>query len=71
LKLIFTLLPVALSNIGISVPRTSGSGPPPATTVISAAFAAVPATSALKHPAIVTTANFDLALMTTSLDDAL
>jgi hypothetical protein len=37
--------------------------------VISAAFAVPPAMSALKHPAIVTAANFDHAFMTTSLDD--
>jgi len=35
--------------------------------VISAAFAAVPAISALKQPAIATAANFDHAVITTSL----
>jgi hypothetical protein len=48
---------------------TSGSGPPPATTVISAARAGAPATSALKQPAIVTTMNFDQVFMTTALHD--
>src|SRR5437016_2235663 len=43
LKLIFTLCPLAFSNIGTSVPMTSGSGPPLAATVISAAFAAAAA----------------------------
>jgi hypothetical protein len=44
---------------------TSGSGPPLATTVISAAFAATPATSVLKQTDIVAAANFDHAFMTT------
>src|SRR5580704_9949372 len=66
LKLIFTLFPVALSNIGTSVPMTSGSGPAPATTVISAAFAAAPATSAPRQPAIAAAANLDHAFMTIS-----
>jgi hypothetical protein len=64
LKLIFTLFPVALSNIGTSVPMTSGSGPPPATTVISAAFALL-AKGALKQPAIAAATNLDHAFMTT------
>ncbi len=50
LKLIFTLLPVAFSNIGISVPSTSGSGPPLATTVISAALAAAPSDERAQRP---------------------
>jgi hypothetical protein len=64
LKLIFTLFPVALSNIGTSVPMTSGSGPPPATTLISAAFALL-AKSALKQPATAAATNLDHAFMTT------
>ena len=49
-----------LSNIGTSVPMTSGSGPPPATTVISPAFGQR-ATSALRQPAIA--ANLDHVFM--------
>src|SRR5262252_1325874 len=67
LKLIFTLFPVALSNIGTSVPKTSGSGPPLATTMISAAFAATPAATAFKQAAIVTATILEYAFMTTSL----
>jgi hypothetical protein len=66
LNVIFTLLPVALSNIGTSVPITSGSGPPLATTLISAAPAA-PATTAPRQPASVAAVNFDPAFMTISL----
>jgi hypothetical protein len=50
----------------MSVPKTSGSGPPPATTVISAACVGAPATSALKQLAIAMTMNFGQAFMTTS-----
>jgi hypothetical protein len=50
---------------------TSGSGPPLATTVISAAFAPVPAASAAKQPATVMAANFDHEFMTTFLRDGL
>src|SRR5690348_1155399 len=70
-ELNFTLFPVAFSNIGSSVPNTPGRGPPPATTVISAACAGAPATSALKQPAIVMAMSLNQAFMTTSMDEGL
>jgi hypothetical protein len=61
------LWPLAFSNMGASVPSTSGIGPAVLTNVISAAFAALPAISTLTHSAAADATIFDVAVMASSL----
>src|SRR5262245_10601136 len=65
LKLILMVWPLAFSNIGLSTPMTSGSGPPVATTLISPALAFC--ASAVRQTAVASPVSFDLVRIISSL----